>query len=88
MNMSYNRMLKIIMQPWLTIEDIQELSNCSRNAATTILQTIEDKVIKSGKMLPLTKTRIVPTKMVLELLCLNEDYIYSMAIKEKELKNN
>ena len=45
MNMSYNGMLKIIMQPWLTIEDIQELSNCSRNAATTIIQIIEENVV-------------------------------------------
>lgn len=88
MNMSYNRMLKIIMQPWLTIEDIQELSNCSRNAATTIIQIIEENVVKNGKMLPICKTKIVPTKLVLELLSLDEDYIYSMAIKEQRIKHN
>lgn len=67
MNMSYNRMLKIIMQPWLTIEE---------------------NVVKNGKMLPICKTKMVPTKLVLELLSLDEDYIYSMAIKEQRIKHN
>ena len=88
MNSSYSKLLRIIMKPWLSNEDIQELSNCSRNAATTIIQIIEENVVKNGKMLPICKTKMVPTKLVLELLSLDEDYIYSMAIKEQRIKHN
>ena len=85
---SYIRMLNIIMKPWLTIEDIQEIGNCSRNSAITIYETIAERIVNDGKMLPLSKTKIVPTKLVLEILNQDEDYIYSMAIKEQKLKHN
>lgn len=87
MIISYNRMLKIIMKPWLTIEDIQEISNCSRNSAITIYEKIAEKIVRDGKLLPLSKTKMIPTKMVLEILGLDEDYIYSMALKEQKIKS-
>ena len=86
--MTYTQLLKAIMKPWLTLDDIQEISNCSRSGAVAVLQAVEDKIVKSGKMLPVTKAKIVPTKMVLEMLSLDEDYIFSMAAKEQRIKTN
>ena len=44
-----------------------------------IINVIEEQIIASGKKIPSSCRKRVPTKLLLDYLGLNEDYIYSMA---------
>lgn len=83
--MTYMELLGIIVKPWMTIEDISKVGGCGRCGALLIINDIEERIKKEGKLLPPTRAKMVPTKMVLDVLGLNEEYIYSMAIKEQTL---
>ena len=58
-----------------------ELAQCGRYSATKVRTDIEKKIRNMGKNLPTSSRKSVPTKLVLEYLGLDEEYIYNMAKK-------
>lgn len=79
--MDYLKMTAIISKPWIDTDGIMELAQCGKRSATRVRTTIEKQILDSGKMLPLSSRKNVPTKMVLDYLGLDEEYIYNMAKK-------
>ena len=77
--MNYQEMTKIIQKPWIDTAGIMRLAQCGKHSATKIRVAIENKILESGKNIPLSSRKSVPTKMVLDYLNLDEEYIYSMA---------
>ena len=83
--MNYLKIFDVISKPWLSTDDIMEIANCGKCAATKIRNEIEEEVYKQGKRIPQSSPIVVPTTMVLNYLNLDEDYIYNMAKKQKEM---
>lgn len=77
--MTYKELLEIISKPWVTTEDIMKIASCGRNTATKIRWDIESIIIESGKKLPISNKKHVPTRLVLDYLGLDVDYIKNMA---------
>lgn len=77
--MDYKEMSKIISKPWVDTDDIMVIACCSKNSATKIRVEIEQKILDSGKKLPLSSRKYIPTKLLLEYLGLDIDYIFNMA---------
>lgn len=77
--MDYKQLLSIISKPWVTTEDIMQIASCGRNTATQIRWDIEKIIIDSGKKLPVSNKKHVPTRLVLDYLGLDVDYIKNMA---------
>lgn len=77
--MDYKEMSKIISKPWVDTDDIMAIACCSKNSATKIRVEIEQKILDSGKRLPLSSRKYIPTKLLLEYLGLDIDYIFNMA---------
>lgn len=55
------------------------LAQCGKHSAIKISVVIENKILERGKNIPLSSRKSVPTKMVLDYLNLDEEYICSMA---------
>lgn len=79
MKVDYKEMSKIIEKPWIDVEGICKIAQCGKHSATKIRNEIEGIVIDSGKKLPISSKKQVPTKLLLEYLGLDEEYIYKMA---------
>lgn len=84
--MTYNRLLKVINKLWLTTEDIMLIAECGRNNAIKIRTEVEKMILAEGKHIPVSNKKRVPTKLVLEYLGLDEEYIKHMANIYKEVK--
>lgn len=82
--MSNIEIVNVLSKPWADVHDIMKLSFCGRDKASYIRDDIREKILNSGKLLPICKTKYVPMNSVIEYLNLNIDYIYSMAQKEKQ----
>lgn len=77
--LSFVEMKKIISKVWLTADDIMKLANCGKHSAIDIRNEIEEQIVSSGKKVPKSMYKCVPTNKVLEYLGLEEDYIFMMA---------
>ena len=77
--MDYKEMSKLIEKPWIDVEGIMQIAQCGKYSATRIRTEIEEQIIAGGKKIPFSCRKRVPTKLLLDYLGLNEDYIYSMA---------
>ena len=77
--MNYKEMLEIVSKVWINSNDIMKLCNCGKNTANKIRQDIEKIIIDNGKVIPPSVVKYVPTKLVLEYIGLDEDYIFKMA---------
>lgn len=77
--MDYIKMYELISKPWIDTTGIKQLAQCGLHSATKIRLEIEKQILESGKQLPLSSKKNVPTKMVLDYLGLDENYIYTMA---------
>jgi hypothetical protein len=77
--MNYKEMLEIVSKVWINSNDIMKLCNCGKNTANKIRQDVEKIVIDNGKVIPPSVVKYVPTKLVLEYIGLDEDYIFKMA---------
>lgn len=77
--MDYIKMYELLSKPWIDTEGIMKLAQCGKHSATKIRLEIEQQILDSGKKLPLSSRKNVPTKMVLDYLGLDENYIYTMA---------
>lgn len=83
--MTYFDLFKIISEPWISVSGIKKIARCSRENAIRIRNAIEQEIISSGKALPQCKTKYVPTRLVLEYLNLDVNYIADMANQEKKV---
>lgn len=80
-------LFKLLLKPWASVNEIQLISNCGRDTAIKIRNTIKIEIAKDNKQLPRGKTIIVPTKNVIELLGLDMQYITDMANQEMKMFN-
>lgn len=85
--MNYLEIFAIIAKPWVSTDDIMKIANCGKNTATKIRNEVEEEIALQGKKVPPSSPILVPTNMVLDYLGLDENYIYNMALKQKELCN-
>ena len=77
--MNYKEMSKLIEHPWIDVNGIMKIAQCGKYSATRIRSELEEQIVASGKKIPSSCRKRVPTKLLLDYLGLNEDYIYSMA---------
>ncbi len=77
--MNYKELLELILKPWVSIDEIMLLADCGKNTATEIRTDIEKSILESGKKLPKSTKKHIPTKLLLEYLNLDENYIIKMA---------
>ncbi len=77
--MTYKDILKIASCPWIDVKGIMKLADCGKNTATEIRMEIEKSILDSGKKIPKSTKKHVPTKLVLEYLNLDENYIIRMS---------
>lgn len=84
---SYTELYKIISKPWINTQEIKLICQCGEKKATKIRKEIEEEVISSGKYLPNSVIKVVPTPLVLKYLNISEHYVFEMAKKEQSLDN-
>lgn len=72
-------MAHIVSKVWINSNDIMKLCNCGKNTANKIRQDVEKIIVDNGKVIPPSVVKYVPTKLVLEYIGLDEDYIFKMA---------
>ena len=77
--MNYKELLILISKPWIDTNEIMEIAECGRNTATKIRMEIEQNIIDSGKRIPISNRKHVPTRLVLDYLGMDEEYIKNMA---------
>lgn len=77
--MSYKEMAEMVTKVWINSDGIMRLLNCGKNSAIKIRESIEKEIIDSGKLIPPSMTKYVPTKLVLERVGLDANYILEMA---------
>jgi len=85
--MTYLEMTNILSKQWANVSDIKKIASCGRDRASLIRNTINEDIISKGFNLPIAKEKLVPMDYVIKYLNLDIDYIFSMAEKEKKLKN-
>ena len=76
--MSYKEIINVIQKPWIDVEGIMKIAQCGKYSATRIRSEIEEQITASGKKIPSSCRKRVPTKLLLDYLGLSEDYIYSV----------
>ena len=69
----------ISLKPWVNVQDIMNICNCGKNNATKIRKAIEAEIKSSGKYIPPSMTKYVPTKLLVEYIGLDVEYISKMA---------
>jgi len=77
--MNYKDMEEIILKPWIDTDGIMKLAECGKNTAIKIRTDIEKNIIDSGLRVPIARKKKIPTRLVLEYLGLDTDYIIQMA---------
>lgn len=71
-------MAHVVSKVWINSNDIMKLCNCGKNTANKIRQDVEKIIVDNGKVIPPSVVKYVPTKLVLEYIGLDEDYIFKM----------
>lgn len=79
--MSYKVLSEFISKPWVDTDDIMKIACCGKNSAIKIRLEIEQQVLNSGKKLPVSSRKYLPTRLLLDYLGMDVDYICSMAQK-------
>ena len=77
--MNYKDMEQLILKPWIDTNGIMKLVECGKNTAIKIRTEIEQSIIGMGLKIPVARVKKVPTRLVLEYLGLDENYIIQMA---------
>ena len=77
--MDYKEMASIVSKPWVNSDDIMKICCCGKNTAIKIRNDIEKSIIESGKLVPPSMTKYVPTKLLLDKIGLDDNYIIEMA---------
>ena len=83
--MTYIEIFKICSKNWLDIKDIQDIAGCGRDKANEIANAIIRDINNSGKKVPQSKKKIVPTDYVIDYLNIDMDFVLKMAKNEKVL---
>ena len=83
--MTYIELFKTCSKNWLDIKDIQSIAGCGRDKANEIANTIIKDINSSGKKVPQSKKKIVPTDYVIDYLNIDMDFVLKMAKNEKVL---
>lgn len=78
---NYKYVCSLIDKVWMDTEDIMKLCNCGWNAAMSIRHEVEDQIKESGKRLPGSKRRVIPSLMTLEYLGIDVDKAISLGRK-------
>ena len=81
--MSNEYVCSLIDKVWLTTDDISKLCSCSRNSAMIIRREVEEKVKKSGKRLPDSRKKVVPTLLVLDYLGIDVNSVLHLASRKE-----
>ena len=71
--MNYNYVCSLIDKVWMDTEDIKKLCNCGRDTAIDIRREVEEQVKKSGKRIPNSKCKVIPSLLTLEYLGIDVD---------------
>lgn len=79
--MDYKEMANVVSKVWINSNDIMKICNCGKNTAIKIRRDVEKVITDSGKLVPPSMIKYVPTKLVLEYIGLDEEYIFKMAEK-------
>ena len=79
--MNYKEMAELVSKVWINSDGIMQLCNCGKNTAIKIRQDVEREIIDSGKLIPPSMTKYVPTQLVLERVGLDANYILEMAAR-------
>ncbi len=79
--MDYKEMANVVSKVWINSDDIMKICNCGKNTAIKIRRDVEKVITDSGKLVPPSMIKYVPTKLVLEYIGLDEEYIFKMAEK-------
>ncbi len=74
-------MANVVSKVWINSDDIMKICNCGKNTAIKIRRDVEKVITDSGKLVPPSMIKYVPTKLVLEYIGLDEEYIFKMAAK-------
>jgi len=77
--LDYKEMVNLIEKPWVDVYSIMKLAQCGKYSATRIRTEIEEMIVAEGKRIPSSCRKRVPTKLLLDYLGLDVDYIYTMA---------
>lgn len=83
--MIYSELFKVCSKSWLDINDIKNIANCGRDKANEIADTIIKEINNSGKRVPHTKKKIIPTDYLIDYLDIDIDFVMKMAKNEKEI---
>lgn len=83
--LNYTEMYSIISKPWVNTEEIKKICLCGNKKAMAIRKAVEKIVKDMGKHLPESSQKIIPTPVLLDYIGMDIDYVYEMALKEKEL---
>lgn len=73
--MSNSDFLNTICKPWLDKNDIMKIANCGDSSARKIIDEICSSIIESGKKVPPSKKKIVPTQLVLNYLSIDVNFL-------------
>lgn len=84
--MTYTKLFGALSNPWSSMSNIMVIGSCGRDEATSIRNLIMKQIKDSGKHLPTSKEKIVPTEYVIQYLGLDIEHITAMAQKEKKVK--
>ena len=79
--MDYKEMANVVSKVWINSNDIMKICNCGKNTAIKIRRDVEKVITDSGKLVPPSMIKYVPTKLVLEYIGLDEEYIFKMSEK-------
>ena len=77
--MSCIELLDILSKPWANVNDIMKITNCGRDSAIKMRDTIIEEIHKRGKEVPKGKTIVVPMQSIVEKLNLDLDYLTKIA---------
>ena len=83
--LNYTDMYNIISKPWVNTEEIKKICLCGNKKAMAIRKEVEKIVKEKGKHLPDASQKIIPTPVLLEYIGMDIEYVYNMALKEKEI---
>ncbi len=76
--MDYQELYKIVMKPWITINEISSIVNCSRSSALIIVKKVEEELSQEGLMLPPSKKKLLPTDRVMRILGIDIEKVIKM----------
>lgn len=83
--LNYTDMYSIISKPWVNTEEIKKICLCGNKKAMSIRKEVEKIVVEMGKHLPEASQKIIPTPVLLDYIGMDIEYVYKMALKEKEM---